>query len=125
MGNFAIILLIGPILEEKYGTKNLSIMMFVTALVTGILNVALWDSGLLGASGIVFMMILLGSLVIFRKCTIPLTFILIVVLYLGRELTAIFENDNISQFAHILGGICGMIFGFIFSGNKVPVTVTK
>ena len=78
IGNFSFILLIGPILEEKYGSRDLIFMMLVTAVVTGILNVLLWDSGLLGASGIVFMMILLGSLVNFRSGTIPLTFILIV-----------------------------------------------
>lgn len=125
VGNFSFILLIGPILEEKYGTRNLLIMMLMTALITGILNNVLSDVGMLGASGIVFMMILLGSLVNLRKGTLPLTFILIVLLYLGREIAAIFADDNVSQFAHILGGICGMVFGFMFSGQKSPVTVTK
>jgi len=125
VGNFSFILLIGPILEEKYGTQNLSIMMLLTALVTGILNNILSDVGLAGASGIVFMMILLGSLVNLRKGTLPLTFILIVLLYLGKEITGIFRDDNISQFAHILGGLLGMVFGFMFSGKKVPVQVTK
>lgn len=125
VGNFSFILLIGPILEEKYGSSNLTIMMFLTALITGILNNLMSDIGLLGASGIVFMMILLGSLVNLRKGTIPLTFILIVLLYLGREIYDAFSNDHISQFAHILGGLCGMVFGFIFGGQKVPVQVTK
>lgn len=126
VGNFSFILLIGPILEEKYGTKNLLLMMFFTALITGILNNVFWNTGLAGASGIVFMMILLGSLVNLRTGTIPLTFILIVVLYLGREIyTAVGQPaDHISQFAHVIGGVCGMLFGFALSGNKVPVTVT-
>ena len=113
VGNFSFILLIGPILEEKYGTKNLLFMMVITALITGILNNIFWDTGLLGASGIVFMMILLGSLVNFRSGTIPLTFILIVLLYLGKEVyTALSVEDQVSQFGHILGGLCGMFFGF-------------
>ena len=125
VGNFSFILLIGPILEEKYGSGNLTIMMFLTATITGILNNVLSDTGLLGASGIVFMMILLGSLVNLRKGSIPLTFILIVLLYLGREVYDVFSNDNVSQFAHILGGLCGMVFGFLLGGQKVPVQVTK
>ena len=32
-GNFMLILLVGPILEEKYGSKNLLIMIFITALI--------------------------------------------------------------------------------------------
>ena len=113
IGNFSFILVIGPILEEKYGGKNLLIMILITALVTGILNNLFWDTGLLGASGIVFMMILLGSLVNFRSGSIPLTFILILLLYIGQEVyAAIDHTDNVSQFAHILGGLCGMLFGF-------------
>ncbi|MFP4113051.1 MAG: rhomboid family intramembrane serine protease [Spirochaetota bacterium] len=113
VSNFAFILLLGPILEEKYGSTTLLLMMLVTALVTGLLNVLLFSTGLLGASGIVFMMILLGSFTNFRKGEIPLTFILVVLLYLARELVTAFQADTISQFAHIAGGFCGSMFGFL------------
>ncbi|MFN8394855.1 MAG: rhomboid family intramembrane serine protease [Bacteroidia bacterium] len=112
VGNFSFILLIGPILEEKYGSKKILIMILVTALATATINNVLWDTGIIGASGIVFMMILLGSLVNFSKGTIPVTFLLIVALYLGREIYDATKPDNISQFAHIMGGLCGMFFGF-------------
>jgi len=119
VGNFSLILLIGPILEEKYGSKKLLLMMLVTATITGILNVIFWDTGLLGASGIAFMMILLGSLVNIRSGTIPLTFVLILVMYLGSEIyQAINVDDNVSQFAHIVGGVCGMAFGFVLGPSK-------
>jgi len=111
-GNLTFILLLGPILEEKYGSRPLFWMIIITALTTGILNIIFFESGLMGASGIVFMLILLGSVVNFRQGTIPLTFILVVFLFLGREIVSIFDNDNISQFAHILGGVIGAIFGF-------------
>ncbi|MEM1137525.1 MAG: rhomboid family intramembrane serine protease [Bacteroidota bacterium] len=117
IGNFTFILLLGPILEEKYSSRSLLKMIIFTALVTGILNVLLFGNGLMGASGIVFMMILLSSVVNFRQGYIPLTFILVVILFLGKEITNAFRPDNISQFAHILGGICGGIFGF-YKGPK-------
>lgn len=113
VSNFAFILLLGPILEEKYGSASLLLMMMITAIVTGVLNVLLFSTGLLGASGIVFMMILLGSFTNFRKGEIPLTFILVVVLYLAREVVTAFQADTISQFAHIAGGLCGSLFGFL------------
>ncbi|MDR2151106.1 MAG: rhomboid family intramembrane serine protease [Spirochaetaceae bacterium] len=112
IGNFSLILLIGPILEERYGSTRLFFMMFVTALVTGVLNTFFFDTGLLGASGIVFMMILLASFTNFGKGEIPLTFILILALYLGQEIFNAFGNDDISQFGHIIGGLCGSFFGF-------------
>ncbi|MFW5684769.1 MAG: rhomboid family intramembrane serine protease [Spirochaetota bacterium] len=113
VSNFAFILLLGPILEEKYGSSSLFVMMLITAVATGLLNVLLFSTGLLGASGIVFMMILLGSFTNFRRGEIPLTFILVVVLYLAREVVTAFQSDQISQFAHIAGGFLGSLFGFL------------
>jgi membrane associated rhomboid family serine protease len=112
ISNFSFILLIGPILEESYGSFSLFLMTAVTALVTGVLNILFFSSNLLGASGVVFMMILLASFTNFSRGEIPLTFILILVLYLGRELFNSFMNNNISEFAHIVGGFCGSLFGF-------------
>ncbi|MGO8694801.1 MAG: rhomboid family intramembrane serine protease [Rectinemataceae bacterium] len=114
ISNFSFILLLGPILESTYGSATVLVMMFATALVTGVLNVLLFPNTiLLGASGIVFMMILLASFTNFRKGEIPLTFILIMVVYLGREVwNAIAQHGNISHFAHIMGGLTGSFFGF-------------
>ncbi len=122
VGNFTFILLLGPILEEKYGSQALLFMMLITAVVTGILNVLLFSTGLLGASGIVFMFILLSSVVNAQRGHIPLTFILVVLLFLGKEIVNIMANDNISQFAHIIGGICGSVFGFTMNdkGKELP-----
>jgi membrane associated rhomboid family serine protease len=112
VSNFSIILLIGPMLEENYGSLSLLFMIALTALVTGVLNVLFFPFALLGASGVVFMMILLASFTNFNKGEIPLTFLLILALYLGRELFNSFSTNNISEFAHIVGGFCGSLFGF-------------
>lgn len=117
-GNFAIILLIGPILEEKHGSKGLLLMMAVTAVISSVLAIMLFDHYGLGASGIVFMMIILASFVNFRSGTIPMTFILVALLYLGQEVYNSLKDDNISQFAHILGGIAGAGFGFLAAGRR-------
>jgi membrane associated rhomboid family serine protease len=112
INNFSLILLIGPMLEENYGSNPLLMMILITALITGVLNVLLFKTALLGASGVVFMMILLSSFTNFSKGEIPLTFILVLALYLGAELINSLKSDNISNFAHIIGGFCGSLFGF-------------
>ena len=117
LSNFTLILLIGPILEENYGSRNLLFMIVITALVTGGLNVFFLNTGLLGASGVLFMMILLASFTNFNKGEIPVTFILILVLYLGREFYNSFTQSNVSEFAHIAGGFCGSLFGFFRPGK--------
>lgn len=111
-GNLFMLLLLGPILEEKYGAKRMALLIFITALITGIANVLFFPHGLMGASGIVFMTIILSSIVNVRENAIPLTFILVFCLFIGGEVMKIFEEDNISQMAHIIGGICGAFAGF-------------
>lgn len=117
MGNLAFILLIGPIVEEKYGSRKLLVMIVSTALVTALLHLMFFDYGLLGASGIVFMLILIVSLVNFRNREIPLTFILVVIIFIGKEVLNSFENDGVSHFSHIIGGIVGAVFGFVLGGK--------
>jgi membrane associated rhomboid family serine protease len=118
ISNLAFLLLLGPILEEKYGSRAMMIMILITALITGVLNVLFFSTSLLGASGIVFMCILLASFANFKPGEIPLTFILIVAMYLAKEVLASLRTDNISQFAHIIGGTCGSLFGFLMPTNK-------
>ncbi len=119
LGNFSMILLLGPILEEKYGSSNTIMMILVTALLTGILNALIFDSGLIGASGIVFMLILLSSFSNVKAGNIPLTFILVAFLFLGKEIySGLIEEDNISQFGHIMGGVLGAAFGFLMVKDK-------
>jgi membrane associated rhomboid family serine protease len=100
-------------LEENYGSSSLLTMIVITALVTGVLNVLFFRSPLMGASGVVFMMILLSSFTNFSHGEIPLTFILVLILYMGVQLFSSFGSDNVSQFAHIAGGLCGSFFGFL------------
>lgn len=116
-GNISIILLLGPIVERRYGTKRLLIMVSITGLVTALVHIIFWEHWLVGASGIVFMLIVLTTLVDIKGNELPFTFILIVLLYIGKEVFAIFDDDQISQFAHISGGVLGTIFGFAYKGT--------
>ena len=119
--NVLYLLIVGPAVEEKYGSRNLLIAMMVTAFVSGAAHLVLApNSALLGASGIVFMLIFLASLSGMKKGCIPLTLILVTIFYLGQELyDAIFLNDGISHLTHIIGGLCGTVLGFgMYHGKK-------
>ncbi len=106
VGNMSYILLLGPMLEEKYGSEKILEVIGVTAL-------------LCGASGVVFAFILLTSFTNVRYGEIPLTFILVALVFIGQQVAeGLFLSDNISQFTHILGGIVGAVTGYALSGNK-------
>lgn len=119
--NFVLILLVGPMLEEKYGSKKILLMIISTALFTGIAHLALsQNAALLGASGVVFMFILLSSFVSLQKGRIPLTLILCIFVFIGKEAAAgFFVADNVSRITHIFGGICGAVFGFWLNRHKL------
>ena len=113
--NFLYILLIGPMIEEKYGTINLLIMILITAGVTAIINHILGRKRLLGASGIVFMLIMMSSFVNIQIGKIPITLILIFIFYIVNEIIdGVLKKDDISHTGHIIGAVCGTIFGFLY-----------
>ncbi len=120
LGNFTLILLIGPILEERHGSMRLLFMMVVTALVTGGANLLLGSNLLLGASGLAFMMILLASMANVRVGEIPLTFLAAAAIYMGGEIVRSASNDNISHMAHLVGGGVGGIFGYVTARRTKP-----
>ena len=55
------------------------------------------------------MLIMLSS----RDGSIPITLLLVGALYLSQQVYSIlFIRDNVANFMHIVGGVCGTVFGF-------------
>ena len=101
-------------LEEKYSSRVLLEVILVTAFVTGLANYILFPAtALCGASGVVFAFILLSSFTNFREGEIPVTFILVAVLFIGQQVwDGIMVRDNISHMTHIIGGMIGGMIGY-------------
>lgn len=121
VGNIMLILVVGPMLEEKYGSSNIVFVILSTALTTGIAHVIFVPNyGLLGASGVVFAFIMLSSFTCIKEKEIPLTFILVAVLYIGEQVyQGLFVESNISNLSHILGGFMGSGLGYVMHKNKM------
>lgn len=118
VSNSLYLLLLGPMLEEKYGSKIITVIL-TTALVTGICHNLLEPNIiLLGSSGVVFAFILLASIT-GEKEGIPITLIFVAVLWLGQEVySGVTTADGISQLSHIIGGLSGAVLGLSFKHNK-------
>ena len=117
IGNMSYLLLLGPMLEEKYSSQTLAGVIAVTAVVTSVVNYIFFPGiALCGASGVVFAFILLSSFTEFREGEIPVTFILVAVFFLGQQIyDGITVRDNISNMAHIVGGIIGGLLGYVLN----------
>ena len=72
----------------------------------------------MGASGVVFMMILLASMANMRGGEIPLTFIAVAIIYMGGEIVHSFRDDGVSHMAHLVGGAVGALFGFLGAARR-------
>lgn len=121
IGNIMLILVVGPLLEEKYGSLNMLFVILATALVTGLIQFIFFPGTmLLGASGVVFAFILLSSLTSLKEGKIPLTFVFVAAIYIGEQVyQGIFVQDNVSNLTHIAGGIVGSGLGFVMNKNKM------
>ena len=119
LSNFMLILLIGPMLEDRYGSQSLAFMILITSIITGLLFMIFSkrDTAVLGASGVVFMMILLGSFISVEQGNIPITLIIVAIMYIGKELLGEATKQlkksgvGIAHAMHIFGGLCGAAFG--------------
>ncbi len=69
------------------------------------------------------MFIVLSSIVNVKEREIPITFLLVVIIYIGGEVMNGFKEDNISQFGYIIGGFCGGFLGYLF--NKATVNKSQ
>jgi GlpG protein len=120
VGNMSYLLLLGPMLEEKYGSERMALIIAITAIVTSMVNFVFFPSmALCGASGIVFAFILLSSFTSFKAGEIPVSFILVSLFFIGQQIVdGITVQDNISNMAHIVGGIIGGVVGYVLNLNK-------
>lgn len=114
IGNASYLLLLGPMLEEKHGPGAIAGIILATALITGVVNTVLFPGvAVCGASGVVFAFILLTSYTSFREGELPVTVLLVAAIYIGQQMyDGIMLKDNISNMAHILGGIIGSAAGY-------------
>lgn len=118
--NICMILVVGPMVEEKYGSRNMLIAITGTAFVTGIVHIITSSAVMLGASGIVFMLILMASITNFRGGYIPLTLVAVAVIYIGSEFASgVRLDDNIAHMVHIVGGMMGIVWGIVFNRKRI------
>ena len=111
--NLILIMLLGPAMEERYGSVIIGIMIFVSALFSGVLNACFCDASLVGSVPVVSMMIFLNAFMSFSKKKFPLSFAAVMVLFVVLQ---IFSGAGaVRIIICIAGGLCGSLFAFLTS----------
>ena len=114
INNMTILLLLGPSVEERYGSIPFLIMLLITTVLVGYINMVITSKSIYGASSNTSMLIVLASFASASQGKIPLTVILICLIYFVREIKRILKRDGSYHVGHIMGYICGLVFGFYF-----------
>lgn len=113
--NLIFILLLGPSIEEQYGSVVIGIMIAVSALFSGVLNACFNKEVLQGATAIVFMMIFLNGFMAFSKRKFPISFIVVLGLFITLEWVEHKSTGVIWVIINMAGGLCGSLLAFLTS----------
>lgn len=129
-GNMTHILLVGPSAEAFFGSKEIFQIIIAVAVSTAFAHILIGreNSSQLGASGVVFALILLNSLVSAKRGRIPLSFVLTAFLWMGDELGRLIvfnREDRTSHHAHLVGAFVGTIAGYLIQQQKESEQVRK
>jgi GlpG protein len=111
LGNVVYIAMLGPSVEETFGSIPLMIMTLLSAVFIGIVSV-IFKNPCYGLSSIAYMWVILNTFQINNSKKIPLTSIILLVIFVLPEVIAMFvKSDNIGHQNHVLGAIFGLVFG--------------
>ena len=113
LSNLIMIVILGPAMEERYGSVIIGLMIFVSALFSGVLNACFSAESLVGALPVICMMVFLNAFMAFSKKTVPLTFIFVIILIAFMQIFS--GNNAIQTVICIAGGLCGSLFAFLTS----------
>lgn len=118
LSNLLFLLMLGPVMEERYGSLVIGIMMAVSVLFSGVLNTCFCETSLQGCMPIIFMMIFLNSFMSFSKKKIPASFFIIFIFYIIKEILQVTDkrfSGIVGLIICITGGLCGSLFAFLTS----------
>ena len=119
-GNLIVLLVVGPAAEERFGSVKVLFAVLLTAVAGALIMWYLFPKAtIMGASGVLFMMMVLASFACARSGEIPITLLLVLVLFLGSEvLRAVTGSAGLQELTHIAGGGVGILLGLLFNRRR-------
>ena len=116
-----IILLLGQILEERYGSVIMGLMMFFSSLFSGVLNACFCTGKIYGAASIVIMMVFLNTLTSISKKNVSILSVATIALVVCSEFFTK-SHGFLGVIVSVAGGLCGSLFAFLASPKARAAT---
>ena len=113
--NLIFILLLGPQMEDRYGSVIIGIMIFVSALFSGVLNACFCTNAVSGSEPVVFMLILLWTMMQLSRSKISASAIAVIALFITMLVFRKNPNGVVGVAVVAAGGLCGSLFAFLAS----------
>ncbi len=130
--NSTIMLLLGTTLEERYGSKIVTLMAIIASVVSGVLTVCAPPMMNCGADSILFMFIILASLTALAKKTVSFSWLLVFAAFTAQKIYTLNNEqifarisydsgfmqilqNNLPVFISLAGGLCGSLLGFLIA----------
>ena len=113
--NLIFILLLGPAMEERYGSVIIGIMIFVAALFSGVLSACFCKVPACGAEPVVFMLVLLCTMMHLSRSKVSASSLAVIALFIGMLVLRKNPNGVIGVVITAAGGLCGSLFAFLTS----------
>ncbi len=112
--NSLYLLLLGPMLEKRYGSQVMVVMIAVTAISTSLLNFIFFPGAVLyGSNGIVLAFIILTAISGLTEGYFPVSLALIAIVFFRQEiLQNVIRVENMANVAPIIGCILGVGVAF-------------
>lgn len=109
VNNMMIFLLLSPAVEEKLGKINYLLAFILTTVTVHYFHTGLLHVNVIGISTWLF------ALIVLNIGKLKITGILVLFIYAFREISGMFNNDNISHASHLLGILTGIIYILIYN----------
>lgn len=117
LGNIMLFLLLSPIVEEKFGKLNYLAAFAITTIPIYYFHVEILHVVPVGISAWIcaLMCMSIGKL--------KFTGIVLIGLYIFKEISGMFDNDSVSHVGHLMGFATGALYTFLF--NKIRRAVYR
>ncbi len=111
--NIAILLLLGPRVEERYGSVLLILMFAISSFVAGILSAIFLPLSIYGLDGIAILLVLLTLFECANLKEISFNYIILLTLLLANSIVLSVQQNYYGILVHYLGSLCAGSFGFL------------